>query len=85
MSIEAFVGRVSEELVAPGSKSERIALVLTTDDGQKYVLRNIGGPAFGADSALDALIGKRIKVKGAVMSGVLMMHEYSIDRQYDID
>jgi len=55
-------GYVVRKTVAAGSKSERSAIVLQTDEGE-YVLRIQGGNPFD-DRRLEPLIGKRIRVRG---------------------
>jgi hypothetical protein len=77
MAVKTFIGHVSSELVARGSKSERIAVVLTTDGGKKYILRKQGGLAFG-DNSLDTLVGKIIKAEGIVWNYLLIMSKYEI-------
>jgi len=47
-----------------GSKSERMAVMLRTDEGD-YVLRRKGGLAFD-DDALEALVGKRLGCRGTL-------------------
>ena len=59
------IGRVERQRVAPGTKSERDALVLVLDDGTAPVLRRREGPALGDDEALAPLEGHRVKVEGS--------------------
>lgn len=61
-------GRVEKEIVAAGSKSEREAVVIKTDDGRTYPLRRVGGNSF-SDSVLEGLVGKRIECSGSEMTG----------------
>ncbi len=64
---QRITGIVSHDLVAPGSKSERTAVVLRTRDGKQFVLRREGGNAF-RDQVLEDLVGKTITGSGVVPS-----------------
>jgi hypothetical protein len=68
-------GVVGHEMVAPGSKSERSAVVLTTPSGEKFVLQRRGGNPF-ADADLDSLVGHSIKASGLATSGTLVMRRW---------
>ena len=68
-------GRVTNEVVARGSKSERSAVVLEADNGRRFVLRRKGGPALG-DSALDHLVGKTISVDGVEVGQTLIFEAW---------
>lgn len=68
-------GRVTRTLVDQGSKSERDAVTLQSDDGQTYVLRRHGGPAFG-DESLDSLIGTALTVNGLTLGNTLIMKNW---------
>ncbi len=57
-------GRVLKKPFAVGSKSEREAVVLSTEQGE-YVLRRLGGSAF-QDPELEALVGKSIRGEGTL-------------------
>ncbi len=57
-------GRVIKKQVARGSKSERQAVLLSTDEGD-FVLRREGGNAF-KDEILDGLVGQNISCTGQV-------------------
>jgi hypothetical protein len=74
MSVERS-GRVSRQVVAPGSKSEREAVVLDTEDMQ-YVLRRMGGNPF-ADPQLDDLVGKTVRAVGEVHGPDFIMSEWT--------
>ncbi len=73
-------GRLVRGEVAPGSKSERAALVLQADDGRVLVVRRRGAPSFGPDpspagAALAALAegaGTRLRITGTVLAGTLL-------------
>lgn len=56
-----------------GSKSERMAVMLRTDEGD-YVLRRKGGLAFD-DEALEALVGKRLRCRGTLTGYTFLMTE----------
>ena len=64
-------GVVAERVVAPGSKSERRAVVLETPDGD-LVLRRRGANPF-KDPELEALVGRRIRAAGDVRGNTLIM------------
>ncbi|HEX8747604.1 MAG TPA: hypothetical protein VF717_10420 [Pyrinomonadaceae bacterium] len=64
-------GSVIRKLIAAGSKSEREAIVLTTDKGE-YVLRRKGGNPF-FDEALEKLVGKRILCEGDLAGYTFLM------------
>jgi hypothetical protein len=71
----AVEGEVRHEVVAPGSKSERKAVVLTTPSGKKYVLQREEGNPF-ADPTLDKLVGHSVKAEGLATSGILTMRNW---------
>jgi hypothetical protein len=58
---------------ATASKSERMAVVLRTDQGE-YVLRRKGGLAFD-DAALETLVGKRLRCSGTLSGYTFLMTE----------
>jgi hypothetical protein len=66
-----FEGLVKHKLIGKGSKSERQAIVLETDE-QEYVLRRQGANPF-ADMVLEKLIGKTISVVGIVHGYTLLI------------
>jgi hypothetical protein len=74
MSVERR-GIVTQAVVSPGSKSERQAVVLDTDD-QRYVLRRRGGNPF-KDTVLDSLVGKRLRVVGDVHGSNFILTDWS--------
>ena len=59
---DTFTGTVVKACFAPGSKSEREAVMLDTGS-ERLVLRQKGGNAF-RDPALEALVGRRITGSG---------------------
>lgn len=72
--MSTYEGTVSREAVAEGSKSERDAVVLATDQGQ-LILRRQGGNPF-QDPELDDLVGKRIRAEGDEHGGTLIMESW---------
>ena len=74
MSVERC-GTVTHAVVSPGSKSERRAVVLDTD-GQRYVLRRLGGNPF-KDTVLDSLVGKRLRAVGDVHGSSFVLTDWS--------
>ena len=59
---ERYEGLVVKKRFGAGSKSDREAVILETDD-EDLVLRREGGNAF-SDSKLDELVGHRIRGVG---------------------
>jgi hypothetical protein len=74
MSVERC-GIVTQAVVSPGSKSERQAVVLDTDD-QRYVLRRPDGNPF-KDTVLDSLVGKRLRAVGDVHGSNFILTDWS--------
>ncbi len=76
MTEETLTGRLTSDVVAPGSKSERQALVLETDDGRVLVVRAAGATTFGApDADLTQLAeppGAPVELTGRVVAGTLL-------------
>jgi hypothetical protein len=70
-----ITGKVARTRIAPGSKSDRVGVVLRVDDGREYVLRRMGGNAF-RDSALEALIGSTITAHGVVSGHTFVMNRW---------
>jgi hypothetical protein len=69
-------GNVVKKTVAAGSKSERPAVMLQTDDGD-YVLRIQGGNAFH-DPRLEELVGKRIRARGELHGYTFLMDDWRV-------
>jgi len=67
-------GRVVKHLAAAGSKSERQAVFLETEDGS-YVLRRSGGNPF-FDPELERLVGKTIRCKGVLTEHTLIISDW---------
>jgi hypothetical protein len=66
-----FRGKVVKGPLGAGSKSEHEATYLETDDGERYVLRRVGGNAF-ADPALVPLVGQHVTCVGKVVGYTLL-------------
>jgi len=67
-------GTVARRLVAPGSKSEREAVVLESEEGD-LILRREGGNPF-RDPELERLVGRRIRAQGRRHGQTLVMSEW---------
>ena len=70
-------GLVTRTRVSPGSKSDRLAVVLVTDVG-RFTLRRKGGDSFTGQEALFPLIGKRIRAYGSIANGHFFMQRYEL-------
>ena len=68
-------GEVRRKQVAVGSKSERPAVVLKTQDNE-YLLRIVGGNAFH-DERLETLVGRRIRAEGDLHGSTFLMRTWS--------
>jgi hypothetical protein len=68
-------GRVIKKRFAVGSKSEREAILLVTDDRQ-YVLRRHGGNPF-TDPILEGLVGKSIDGDGVIHGHTFIMSQWA--------
>jgi hypothetical protein len=69
-----ITGRVVKKPFAAGSKSEREAILLITEEGE-YVLRRQGGNPF-YDQELEKLVGKKIEVDGKIIGYTLIMSNW---------
>jgi hypothetical protein len=74
-----IIGTVARAQLAPGSKSERIGVVLRTAGGDEYALRRLGGNAF-QDNALDKLVGTTITATGQLVDNTFIMSDWTVDR-----
>ncbi|MBB2708418.1 hypothetical protein N2597_22555 (plasmid) [Rhizobium sophoriradicis] len=74
-----ITGKVTSERTDVGSKSERKAVVLETEEGQKFVLQRQTGPSYG-DVALDQLVGEKITTNGFASGGTLIMEDWKVSR-----
>jgi hypothetical protein len=72
----SLTGRVLRQRLAAGTKSEHHGMVLVTDDGQRHVLRRVGGNPF-RDEALEALDGQRVTLRGRAMERFFLVHTIS--------
>lgn len=71
--VDGLIGRVELGPFGTGSKSEREACWLETED-ERLVLRRKGGPTYG-DRELERYVGKRVKCDGFVV-GYLLLAEH---------
>jgi hypothetical protein len=69
-------GLVVRKRINIGSKSEHDATVLVTEEGE-FKLRRQGGHPF-SDPDVQALTGKRIRAKGFVSAGQLIIETYEV-------
>jgi hypothetical protein len=72
-----ITGKVISERADVGSKSEREAVVLETEEGQKFVLQRQTGPSYG-DHALDKLVGQKITTNGFASGDTLIMEDWEV-------
>jgi hypothetical protein len=77
MQTRTLEGKVVQETVSRGSKSERQAIILHSTDGKEYVLRRQGGPAF-VDPGLESLIGHSIKADGLVVDQLFVLRNWEL-------
>jgi hypothetical protein len=75
--LKSLEGSVTQQVVAPGSKSERPAVVLKATDGRTYLLRRQDRPAF-VDPGLTSLVGRTIKASGVVADKLFVMRDWEI-------
>lgn len=71
-----YRGRVTSGPFATGSKSEREAVRLVTENGS-FVLRRRGGNAF-RDPVLEKLVGKTIECDGYLTGNTLIIAEWRV-------
>jgi len=74
-----LTGTVTRTRIAPGSKSDRVGVVLRTADGDEYVLRRVGGNAF-RDEAIEALLGATITGTGLVTDHTFIMKDWTVTK-----
>ena len=72
-----ITGAVTRVRVAPGSKSEHLAVVLRTPRGAEYVLRRRGGNAF-QDDVLETLVGATITATGLVADNTFIVTDWTV-------
>jgi hypothetical protein len=75
-------GSVLRVLVAAGSKSERIAVVLRTESGRQYILRRAGGNAY-RDQVLEKLVGATIFGHGLVLGETFVLNSWTVEDNHD--
>jgi hypothetical protein len=73
---DVVTGDVVRRHIAAGSKSERDAVVLDTGD-RTLILRRRGGNAF-SDPALDALVGKRVRLEGTATDTTFLIERFDV-------
>jgi hypothetical protein len=61
--VERLCGLVVKGPFGAGTRSQREAYWLETDQG-RYVLRRKAGPGFGSDPALEKWLGQRVRCSG---------------------
>jgi hypothetical protein len=71
-------GTVARARIAPGSKSDRVGVVLRADDGEEYVLRRRGGNAF-RDPTLEQLVGSVIRATGSTADRHFLMDDWDVE------
>jgi hypothetical protein len=71
--VKQYTGEVVRKRFAAGSKSERLAVMLKTSEGD-YVLRREEAESL-VDSELEPLVGKRVRVRGTVHRHALTVTE----------
>jgi hypothetical protein len=74
-----ITGTVARAQIAPGSKSDRVGVVLRTQKGDEYALRRMGGNAF-RDEALDELVGATITATGLVAGQTFIMKDWTVEK-----
>lgn len=70
-------GRLYRERLDLGSKSERLAVLLVVDDGDRVVLRRAGANPF-RDPELEALEGQVLIVEGERRSSYFLVRRYTV-------
>jgi len=70
-----LTGQVVKKPFGTGSKSEREAIMLETEEGI-YVLRRQGGNPFH-DPELEKLVGKTIEVEGKVAGYTVLISDWT--------
>lgn len=74
--VEKLRGRVTKGPYARGSKSERQAVFIETDDG-RYVLRRKTGPVF-ADAKLKRFVGHTVECDGFFVGTTLLAEKIEL-------
>ena len=76
MNAKSYRGSVVKRPFGEGSKSERKAIYLVTNNGD-YVLRRQGGNAF-SDPQLEQMVGKNIECTGMVIGYTLLVSDCNV-------
>ena len=71
-----YAGRVVRKLFAKGSKSERLAVMLITDN-HEYILRHVGVAPYN-DPALEPFVDKKVLFEGVVVDYTLFIEKATI-------
>jgi hypothetical protein len=75
---QQITGTVVRALVAKGSESEGLAVVLRNKAGGQHIFRRVGGNAF-RDQALEALVGKTITGTGLLAGQTFIMDKWKTE------
>lgn len=67
-----ITGKVENRKYAQGSKSEREAVTIETEAGERFLLRRQGGNAFH-DSTLNKLLGKTVSCQGRLYGSTFIL------------
>ena len=70
------VGLVTKRQLDLGTKSERIAIVVQTDDGAWLILRRRNGNPF-SDPILDNLVGQRLAFEGVFDGNLFIVSDWT--------
>lgn len=73
IKVVSLSGKVIRKKISGGSKSERNAVMLKTED-KEYVLRKLGGNPFH-DTSLESLVGKTITASGMLDRNLFLVKE----------
>lgn len=73
-----ITGKISRRRIAPGSKSDRVGVVLDDGAGHVYALRRAGGNPF-SDAVLDKLAGKTITGTGIVSGRSFILDSWRVE------
>jgi hypothetical protein len=76
--VKKLRGKVSRGTYGKGSKSEREAVFVATEDG-RFVLRRKGGPAF-ADPSLERYCGHEVECDGFLVGTTLLAERITVVR-----
>jgi hypothetical protein len=68
-------GHVERARVSPGSKSDRMAVILMAEGGARLILRRRGGHPF-QDEALDAMVGKSVTLTGTRIDNLFLIDRW---------